>query len=181
VSAPARAAAALSALLAAGAAQAAAFTLSSPDLKAGRPISAAQYWNEFGCHGQNARPALRWSGAPKGTKSFAVTVYDKDATTGSGFWHWVVYDIPPQTTGIGATGLPQGAKEGNTDLGKPGYIGPCPPIPRKHVYRFTVYALDVDKLDVPPNATAPMTGFFLHQHIIGEAVLPVTAGPRKKE
>jgi Raf kinase inhibitor-like YbhB/YbcL family protein len=146
----------------------------------GHSISPAQYDNEFGCTGQSVRPALEWSGAPNGTKSFAVTMYDKDAPTGSGFWHWVVIDIPPQTTSIAATGLPEGAKEGNTDLGKPGYFGPCPPIPRKHNYVFTVYALDVDKLDAPAGATAALTGFFIWQHSLGKATLPFFAGPRKK-
>lgn len=172
-------AAAALALLAAGAAQAAGFTISSPDL--GKTFSAAQYHNQFGCSGQSLRPALKWSGAPKGTKSFAVTVWDKDAPTGSGFWHWVVTDIPATATGLPATGLPDGAKEGNTDLGKPGYFGPCPPIPRKHTYIFTVHALKVDKLDAPPGATAALTGFLIWQNSLGKASLQVVGGPRKKE
>jgi len=170
---------ALVSLLCAGAVQAAEFVLSSPDL--GKTFKPEQYHSEFGCSGRSARPALQWSSAPKGTKSFAVTVHDIDAPTGSGFWHWVVIDIPAQATGIASSGLPDGAKEGNTDLGKPGYFGPCPPIPRKHRYVFTVHALDVDRLDVPDGATAALTGFFIWQHELGRAKLVVTGGPRKKE
>jgi Raf kinase inhibitor-like YbhB/YbcL family protein len=168
------------AIVCAGAAQADGFALSSPSLKAGQPISASQYWNQFGCTGANDRPALQWTDPPENTKSFAVTVYDKDAPTGSGFWHWVVYNIPAATRELPPDNLPAGATEGNTDVGKPGYLGPCPPIGRKHTYTFTVYALDTEKLDPPENATAALTGFFIHQHIVGTATLSVTAGPRSK-
>ena len=161
-------------------ANAAEFTLSSPSLTAGGAISADQYWNQFGCSGKNVRPALQWSDPPEGAKSYAVTFYDKDAPTGSGFWHWVVYNIPVGTSGLGSEDLPEGAVEGNTDLGKPGYFGPCPPIPRKHTYQFTVYALDTDKLDVPKGATAALTGFFIWQHTLGKATIDVTAGPRER-
>ncbi len=171
--------AAIAAIAVAGAAHAAGFTLSSPDL--GKTFKPGQYHNQFGCNGQSLRPVLKWSGAPKGTKSFAVTVHDQDAPTRSGFWHWVVIDIAAQATGIAASGLPEGAKEGNTDLGKPGYFGPCPPIPRKHRYLFTVHALDVAKLDAPEGATAAVTSFFIWQHEIGKATMTVTGGPRKKQ
>ena len=163
----------------AGAAHADGFKLSSTDV--GKTFKPEQYDKQFGCTGQSVRPGLQWSGAPKGTKSLAGTVHDEDAPTGSGFWHWVAFDIPPQATGIAAGGLPDGAKEGNTDLGKPGWFGPCPPIPRKHRYLFTVHALDVDKLDAPGGATAALTGFLMWQHTIGKATMVVTAGPRKKE
>ena len=136
----------------AGVAQAADFELSSKTFRPGAPIGAENYWNNFGCSGGNVMPDLAWRNAPAGTKSFAVTLYDKDAPTGSGFWHWVVYDIPAATTGLpgGANGgaVPAGAVEGNTDLGKPGFFGPCPPVGRKHHYQFTVVALKVDKLPV---------------------------------
>ena len=156
------------------------FILTSPDVSEGKPITAAQYWNNFGCTGDNARPVLDWSGAPEGTKSFAVTFYDQDAPTGSGFWHWVAYDIPAGITHLDAEGLPAGVREGNTDVGVPGYLGPCPPVGRKHVYTYTVYALDTDHLNPPENATAPLTGFFIHQHSLGTATLSVTAGPRSE-
>lgn len=94
---------AAAAVCAGGPASAQDFKLSSPDVAQGKPIKAGQYWNNFGCSGDNARPALNWSGAPQGARSFAVTFYDRDAPTGSGFWRWVVYDIPAGATSIAAT------------------------------------------------------------------------------
>ncbi len=172
--------AATAAMLMVGAVQASELKLTSPSLEAGKPISADQYWDQFGCTGKNERPKLEWSGAPEGTKSFAVTYYDKDAPTGSGFWHWVVVNIPADTTALPSDSLPEGAVERNTDLGKPGFFGPCPPVGRKHEYVFTVYALDTDKLEAPEGATAPLTGFYLWQHTLAKATLTVSAGPRSK-
>lgn len=156
------------------------FRMQSPDIANGEPIKAEQYWNNFGCSGDNARPALSWDGAPEGTKSYAVTVYDNDAPTGSGFWHWVIYNIPADTTSIAADTIPEGAVEGNTDVGQPGYLGPCPPVGRKHTYTYTVHALDTDTLEAPEGATAPLTGFFINQHSIGQARIDVSAGPRSE-
>lgn len=157
---------------------AAEFSLSSPDLQPGQAIKSEQYWNSFGCQGSNVRPQLKWQNAPKKAKSFAVTVYDNDAPTGSGFWHWVVHDIPLTSNSLSSTTLPKGAIEGNTDMGKPGYLGPCPPEGHKHSYTYKVYALDVEKLAVPQGATSALTGFFLHQHSLQTAEITVTAGPR---
>lgn len=173
---------AIAAILATSAAPALAndFTLTSPDVTEGATIEPSQYWNNFGCTGENRRPALNWANAPDDTKSFAVTFYDKDAPTGSGFWHWVVYDIPAGMAGISGSALPEGAKEGNTDLGQPGFAGPCPPVGRTHTYVYTVHALNTEKLDVPAGATAPLTGFFLYQNTIATATLNVTAGPRSQ-
>jgi len=157
---------------------AAEFSLSSPDLQPGQAIKSEQYWNSFGCQGSNIRPRLKWQNAPKKTKSFAVTMYDNDAPTGSGFWHWLVHDIPLTSNSLSSTFLPEEAIEGNTDMGKPGYFGPCPPEGRKHSYTFKVYALDVEELAVPQGATSALTGFFLHQHTLQTAEITVTAGPR---
>ena len=156
------------------------FVLTSPDISEGSEIKPLQYWNNFGCTGENLRPALNWTGAPEGTKSFAVTLYDKDAPTGSGFWHWVAYNIPASATGVDGKSLPAGAIEGNTDVGQPGFAGPCPPIGRKHTYAYTVHALKTDKLELPAGATAPLTGFFLYQNTLATATLNVTAGPRSQ-
>ncbi|KJZ22688.1 YbhB/YbcL family Raf kinase inhibitor-like protein [Tritonibacter mobilis] len=156
------------------------FRVTSPDLTADQPISAAQFWNNFGCTGENLRPALNWVDAPQEAKSFAVTFYDQDAPTGSGFWHWVAYDIPADVTGIAADALPEGTIEGNTDLGQPGFFGPCPPIGRQHSYTFTVHALDTDHLEAPEGATAALTGFFIYQHSIAQATVSVLAGPRSE-
>lgn len=160
-----------------------AFELGSPDLAADQAIPAAYYWNDFGCSGANQSPALYWKDAPAGTKSFALTFHDRDAPTGSGFWHYLAYDLPASTTqlnrgDLASATLPTGAREGNTDLGKPGFFGPCPPQGRVHHYMWTVHALSTEKLPVPEGATAAMTGFYLWQHTLGKATLTVTAGPR---
>src|SRR5919206_706939 len=110
----------------------------------------------FGCEGKNQSPQLAWSGAPEGTRSFAVTCYDPDAPTGSGFWHWVVVNIPANVTELRldagnpkAGGLPQGALQTRTDFGAPGYGGPCPPQgAHPHRYFFSVFAVGVEQLPV---------------------------------
>lgn len=128
-------------------------------------------------------PDLAWSNAPKDTKSFAVTFFDKDAPTGSGFWHWVAYAIPADTTGLpgGANGgpLPAGTVEGNTDLGKPGFFGPCPPAGRQHPYEYTVHALKVAKLPVDKDVGPATVGFFLWQNGFAKATLAVKIEPGK--
>ena len=173
----------IAALSASNIVSAADFRLTSKSIKAGAPIGVQHYWNEFGCSGGNVLPDLAWSGVPAGTQSFVVTFYDKDAPTGSGFWHWVAYDIPANVTSLpgGANGgtLPAGAIEGNTDLGKPGFLGPCPPVGRKHNYVYTVHALKVDKLPVEKGTTPALVGFTIWQNSLGKATLGVTAGPRK--
>lgn len=165
-------------------AAAADFKLTSPDVRNGSTISDQHVFNSFGCQGGNLSPALAWSGAPAGTKSFAVTVYDPDAPTGSGWWHWVVFNIPasakelPRGAGDAqAKGLPAGSIQSRTDFGKPGYGGPCPPAGDKpHRYQFTVYALKTDKLPLDENAPAAMVGFYLHQNLIQKAVLNASYG-----
>lgn len=160
------------------------FAVTSPTFAPDGPIPEKCYWNQFGCSGGNVSPGLQWTGVPEGTKSFAITVYDPDAPTGSGFWHWVAYNIPTSVNSIaeGAASsgkLPAGVLEGNTDVGKPGWIGPCPPPGRVHHYHFTVFALKTEKLEVPPGATAAIVGFFLWQNTIAKTEVVGTAGPRK--
>jgi hypothetical protein len=169
----------LSTLLAAATvtAHAAGFTLSSPTIKPGSMLTEAQVFKGFGCEGKNTSPALKWSGAPQGTKSYAVTVYDPDAPTGSGWWHWVVFNIPANVTelpeGAGAVdgkGLPAGAVQGRTDFGSPGFGGACPPAGDKpHRYIFTVHALKTDKIEVPADASAALVGFMLNANRLGKA------------
>jgi len=164
-------------LATAGLAQAAGFTLSSPTIKPGSTLTQAQVFNGFGCSGQNISPALKWSGAPAGTKSFAVTLYDPDAPTGSGWWHWLVINLPADSTGLaegaGATdgkALPAGARHGRTDFGAAGFGGACPPEGAKpHRYIFTVFALKTDKIDVPADATAALIGFMLNANKLATA------------
>ena len=160
------------------------FALTSADLAPGARVGERYVFNGFGCSGQNVSPALAWSGAPAGTKSFAVTVYDPDAPTGSGWWHWVVYNIPAGTTelpagaGAGASaGLPAGAVQGATDFGAAGYGGPCPPQgDAPHRYVFTVHALKVERLELPANATAAFIGFNLNANRLGSATFTARYG-----
>jgi Raf kinase inhibitor-like YbhB/YbcL family protein len=161
----------------ASAAHAAGFKLVSPTIKPGAMLTDAQVFNGFGCEGKNISPALKWSGAPKGTKSFALTVYDPDAPTGSGWWHWVVINLPASTTelpegagGADGKGLPAGAMQGRTDFGAPGFGGACPPKGDKpHRYIFTVHALKTEKIEVPSDATAALVGFMINANRIGSA------------
>ena len=156
-----------------------ALSLTSPDIKPGAKIADEQVFNSFGCAGKNISPALAWSGAPKNTKSFALSVFDPDAPTGSGFWHWVVFNIPADVSSLdkGAgdpkgAASPKGAVQSRTDFGAPGYGGPCPPTGDKpHRYIFTIFALDVDKIDADENASAAFVGFNLHFHTLAKATL----------
>lgn len=152
-----------------------AFELTSADLKAGGRLAERQVANGFGCSGDNLSPQLSWSNPPRGTRSYAVTVYDPDAPTGSGWWHWVVWNIPANATALPAAighgaSLPDGAVEGRTDVGAPGYFGACPPKGDKpHRYQFKVHALKVDTLELPENPTAALVGFMLNANALGTA------------
>jgi len=157
------------------------FTLESAEVKPGSTIAEAQVYKGFGCEGGNVSPSLKWKNAPAGTKSFAVTVYDPDAPTGSGWWHWVVFNIPAATTALpkGAgdpksKAMPKGAIQSRTDFGADGYGGPCPPTGDKpHHYQITVFAVDVDKLPDAKdhNASAALVGFDLHFHTLAKATI----------
>lgn len=146
------------------------FTLMSNDI--GGQLTKKQEFNGFGCSGENMSPALSWKAAPKNTKSFALTVYDPDAPTGSGWWHWVVYNIPANTISIASNAsaegkLPKGSVESITSYGATGFGGACPPKGDKaHRYIITLYALDVAKLELPANASAPLVGYNLNTHAI---------------
>jgi Raf kinase inhibitor-like YbhB/YbcL family protein len=157
-----------------------ALSLTSAEVKEGATIADEQVFNGFGCTGGNVSPTLRWSGAPKGTKSFAVTVYDPDAPTGSGWWHWVVFNIPASATGLPknagdpkANLAPAGAVQGRTDFGTPGWGGPCPPKGDKpHRYIFRIYALDVERIDgASADSSAAFIGFNLHVHTLAKATI----------
>jgi Raf kinase inhibitor-like YbhB/YbcL family protein len=155
--------------------------LTSGDLKG--TFQQSQIFNGFGCTGGNVSPQLSWSGAPAGTKSFAITMYDPDAPTGSGWWHWIVVNIPAATTKLeaGASGkiMPAGAQEMRTDFGKPGYGGPCPPPGAPHRYVFTIYALKVEKLDLDAQSTGAMAGFMINQNRLAKASFTATYGRSK--
>ena len=171
-------------LLSVGMASAGSFAVTSPQVERGSSIVNEQVFNGFGCQGENVSPALSWKNIPEGTKSFAVTMYDPDAPTGSGWWHWVMFNIPANITnltkGAGdpqANQAPTGSIQSRTDFGKAGYGGPCPPAGDKaHRYQFTVYALKTETLPLDENVSAAMVGFYLHQNMIEKAVLEANYG-----
>ena len=154
------------------------FRLTSPDFSPGGTLNDQQAFDGMGCTGQNVSPALRWSGAPAGTKSFALLLHDPDAPTGgAGWWHWIAYDIPAGTTELAkdagkadGSAMPADAASVPNDYGTPGYGGPCPPKGDKpHRYVFTLYALKVARLELPKGAHAPVVGFVVNVNTIGKA------------
>lgn len=153
------------------------FTLSSKNL--GGEATKLEEFNGFGCTGNNESPQLSWSNAPEGTKSFAITMYDPDAPTGSGWWHWVVFDIPGgvkelvANAGNVSLGLaPKGAIQSMTDYGAKGYGGPCPPPGHGlHQYVITIHALKVDQLGLDENTNPAVVGYYLWQNTIAKASL----------
>jgi Raf kinase inhibitor-like YbhB/YbcL family protein len=159
------------------------FTLSSNAVPADSRLSAAQVYNGFGCTGENVSPDLAWTAGPEGTKSYAVTVYDPDAPTGSGWWHWIVYNIPADATGLaagaGSAGgaLPEGAVHGRSDFGTFAFGGACPPEGHgDHRYVFTVFALGTEKIDLPGDASAALIGFMVNANSLGKAEFTATYG-----
>ncbi len=159
-------------------AEGAKFTLASADIKPNGMIANKFVYQGFGCKGENVSPALSWSGAPKGTLGFALLVHDPDAPTGgSGWWHWVVYDIPADATSLAqgagtaaGTALPKGAKQGRTDFGSADWGGPCPPVGHgKHHYNFTLHALKVAQLEIPAGASAALIGYMVNANSLGSA------------
>jgi Raf kinase inhibitor-like YbhB/YbcL family protein len=158
------------------------FELTSNDIADGELLDNAQVANIMGYGGENLSPQLAWRGFPAETKSFAVTVHDPDAPTGSGFWHWLAVNIPSDVTelatGAGADGsdsLPSGVLQLRNDAGTKGYVGSAPPAgDPAHRYVHTVHALDVERLDVGPDASAAFVGFNLRFHAIARAqIVPV--------
>ena len=156
-----------------------AFELKSNDIKAKSTIGNEFVFQGMGCEGKNVSPELHWTGAPKDTKSFAISVYDPDAPTGSGFWHWVAIDIPGTTTSIAKGWKPTAADTGielASDFGTVGYGGPCPPPGKPHSYIFTVYALKTEKLDIPAGATNAYARFAIHGSMLGKTTLTAKYG-----
>lgn len=165
-----------------------AFELGSPDFKPNGMLDQRHVYNGYGCTGENLSPALSWKDAPPGTKSFALLVHDPDAPTGgAGWWHWLVVDIPASVTALprGAgkadgSALPAGAMQPKTDFGTPGWGGPCPPVSDKpHRYRFTLHALKVDTLALPPDANPSLVGYLVHGASLGQARLTGYYGRKK--
>jgi Raf kinase inhibitor-like YbhB/YbcL family protein len=165
------------------------FELRSPDFGPSKPFTEKFLFTGMGCGGGNVSPALSWENPPPGTRSFALMVHDPDAVTGgAGIWHWVIVNIPATArfieqgagTADGAK-LPAGSRQISNDYagftGAPGWGGPCPPKGHKaHSYNFTLYALGVDKVDLPPTATASHAGFLINREAVGRAILTGTYG-----
>ncbi|UTH74368.1 kinase inhibitor [Chromobacterium sp. IIBBL 290-4] len=165
------------------AAQADEFKLVSANIAEGQSLSLKQVYRGFGCEGGNVSPQLSWSGAPAGAKSFAITAYDPDAPTGSGWWHWTVVNLPANVhslpEGAGSIGgkLPAGAVQGRTDFGESRFGGACPPVGDKpHRYQFTVWALKTDRLPVDANASGALVGYMLNANALAKATLTATYG-----
>ena len=149
-------------------------SLGSNDIAQGEFMSKKHEFNGFGCSGDDLSPHLQWSNAPEGTKSFALTVYDPDAPTGSGWWHWQIVNIPKNiselATGagsVGKTSAPQGSVNISNDYGVKGFGGACPPSGHGvHHYRFTIHALSVEKLDLPEDASGALAGYMINANTI---------------
>jgi Raf kinase inhibitor-like YbhB/YbcL family protein len=141
-------------------------------------------YNGYGCTGKNISPALSWTKGPKGTKSYAITVYDPDAPTGSGWWHWLVYNLPANVTELAAGAgdsqgkqLPANTIQGRTDFGTTGFGGACSPQGDKpHRYIFTVHALKIEKINLPLDANAAMIEFTINANRLEKASFTATYG-----
>nr|WP_281218415.1 YbhB/YbcL family Raf kinase inhibitor-like protein [Janthinobacterium psychrotolerans] len=142
----------------------------------GKMMTASQVFHGFGCTGANLAPQLSWSGAPAGTRSYAITVYDPDAPTGSGWWHWSVFNLPATihsvAGGATAASLPAGAVQARNDFGDSAFGGACPPAgDQPHRYQVTVWALKVDKLPLDQHASGALVGYLLNANVLGKAQL----------
>jgi Raf kinase inhibitor-like YbhB/YbcL family protein len=170
-------------------ASAASFTLTSPDLPAGKPMPDRFIGHDYGCTGTGVSPVLAWKGEPAGTKSFAITMFDSYRPPASGWWHWLVYNLPVGTHSLaenagaaGGANLPKGAKQGRADGEVPEarYFGPCPDIGDKpHHYIITVYALKDDHLEIPDTATGAQIDYVIASKVLGKAVLERTLERKK--
>ena len=154
-----------------------AMTVSSQDIEEGSRMTKTFEANVFGCSGENLSPMLSWREVPEGTKSFAITVYDPDAPTGSGFWHWLVIDLPSTWNHIerGASGKLTAGRELENNYGSIGFGGACPPVgDGMHRFQFTVWALPTEKLAIPEGASNAIVGFMLNNTAIDKATLTTT-------
>ncbi|HAS3654208.1 TPA: YbhB/YbcL family Raf kinase inhibitor-like protein [Vibrio cholerae] len=152
-------------------------TLTSQDIQEGSRMANQFVFNGLGCSGDNLSPQLSWNNAPKGTKSFAITAYDPDAPTGSGWWHWVALDIAADQHNVarGAAKQLKGVRELNNDYGFSGFGGACPPQGHgMHRYQFTVWALPFEKMEIPQGASNALVGFMLRANTLGQATLTAT-------
>lgn len=163
--------------------QAQEFRLTSADIRHGEQVKDAYVLNGSGCTGKDMSPELAWSGEPESTKSFAVTMFDSDAPTGSGWWHWTIVNIPKNVHSLvldagnkSGAKIPPGATQGRTDFGRPGYGGPCPPAGDKtHHYHFKVWAIKVERLPIDSESSGAMVGYMLNTNSIATAeMVPIS-------
>jgi Raf kinase inhibitor-like YbhB/YbcL family protein len=152
------------------------FDVTSDDVTDGAKLAMPQVSGVMGAGGEDRSPHLSWSGAPEGTQSYAVTIYDPDAPTASGFWHWAVFNIPADVTELASNaskdGLPAGALQLKNDARMDGYVGAAPPEGHgTHHYWVVVHAVDVPSLDIPAEATPAYLGFNLFSHSLGRATI----------
>jgi len=160
-------------------AQASSFSLTSNDIAQGKFMSKKHEFNGFGCSGDDLSPHLKWTNAPEGTKSFAITAYDPDAPTGSGWWHWQIVNIPKHVTelltGAGnkeADIAGKGSTHISNDYGLKAFGGACPPPGHGiHHYRFTIHALSVEKLELPENASGALAGYMINASTIDSSTI----------
>jgi len=160
-------------------AQSSAFQLTSKSFNADGTFKMEQVANGFGCTGGNVSPDFSWTGAPEGTKSFGLSIYDMDAPTGSGFWHWAIFNIPASTTSLPAGAgdpakklAPSGSVQGHNDAGISGYFGPCPPQgDRPHRYQVTLFALKTDKIPLDESAAGALIGFYLNGDMLAKTTI----------
>lgn len=172
----------------ASAAIAADFKLTSSEVGPNKPLAQDFVFNGYGCRGGNHSPALEWSGAPSGTKSYALTLFDPDAMQGKGFWHWLMFDIPAATTSLprdagkgDGSKAPPGAAQGKNDFRTLGYGGSCPPTSDEpHGYVYTVYALKVGKLEVAAGASPAAVMSAIEANSLGKATLGYQFGRKPK-
>jgi len=164
-------------------AHAAGFSLAGQTLVNGATLSMEHVYNGGSCHGGNVSPQLVWRGAPAGTQSFAITMFDPDARNGHGWWHWIVVNIPANvhelSAGVGDAGgaLPQGAVQARNDFGDAHFDGACPPAGDKpHRYQFTVWALNVSAVPVTPESSGAASRAALAAHALAKAGLTATFG-----
>lgn len=155
---------------------AASFTLESEQIKNGSTLPESMVYQGFGCDGDNISPQLSWKNPPAGTKSYAITVYDPDAPTGTGWWHWTVFNIPNEVNSLPTNAsasedlLPANSVQGYTDFGSSEYGGACPPVgDEPHRYIFTVYALDVESLPADESTTGAKLTFLIKDRVLAQA------------
>lgn len=166
-------------------AMAGSLSLSSQDIAPGKMMGKLQEFNGFGCDGGDQSPQLKWSGAPQGTKSFAITAYDPDAPTGSGWWHWQIVNIPATVTELPANAgsakanasgekslAPAGSVQIKNDYGIAGFGGACPPQGHGvHRYRFTLHALSVEKLELPEDPSSALVGYMINANTLESSTI----------